>query len=147
MTAQEIPNLASTDEEIARWIWANLVPKSGQASSVQGELLRAVERLRWEAQGNGNINWDEGFARFVAFLAAHLLGEREFTRELKASLAVDLERLSNFLPVLELERDADAGKLPYVEDDLYDRLVSHIVRFCRLHPRLIPHRHDPDQHR
>jgi hypothetical protein len=47
------------DHSVAIWIWRHMVPKSGQSGTVQGELLRAVEKLRWEAQSNGNINRDE----------------------------------------------------------------------------------------
>lgn len=147
MTIDEIPNLTGPDEEIAQWIWRNLVPNSGQSCSLQGELLRAVEKLRWEAQGNGNINWDDAFEMLVDFLEHHLRGERRFRPEIRASIASDLERLRNFLPVRQLAHDSDAGKLPYVEDDLYDRLVAHVVWFCRLNPRLIPHRLDPSQPR
>jgi len=147
MTPDEIPNLTGTDEDIARWIWHNLVPKSGQATSLQGELLRAVERLRWEAQGNGNINWDDRFEMFVDFLENHLQCEPRFSPQVRASIASDLERLRNFVPVRELVDETDAGKLPYVDDDLYDRLASHVVRFCRLNPRQIPHRHNPEQYR
>jgi len=55
-------------ETEARTIWKTYVPPSGQAKTVQGELLRAVEKLRDEAQRNGNVNWDDGhkiLARFV----------------------------------------------------------------------------------
>ena len=106
MTPDEIPNLAGTDEDIARWIWHNLVPKSGRASSLQGELLSAVERLRWEAQGNGNINWDDGFEMFLDFLEDHLQREPRLSAEVRASIASDLERLRNFLPVRELVDEA-----------------------------------------
>ncbi len=44
-----------------RFIWKNYVPKSGQSNYVQGELLRTIEKLRDEAQRNGNVNWDEGY--------------------------------------------------------------------------------------
>jgi hypothetical protein len=110
-------------------------------------LLRAVERLRWEAQGNGNINWDDGFEMFLDFLENHLQREPRFAPEIRASIASDLARLGNFLPVRELVDESDVGKLPYVDDDLYDRLASHVVRFCQLNPRLIPHRHNPGQYR
>jgi hypothetical protein len=56
----------------------------------------------------------------------------------------DLEQLRDFLPVRELADASDAGKLPYVDDDLYDHLASDVGRFCRLNPRLIPHRRNPD---
>jgi hypothetical protein len=44
-----------------RKIWRQFVPSAGQAETVQGELLRAMEKLRDEAARNGNGNWDEGF--------------------------------------------------------------------------------------
>ncbi|GAA3412494.1 hypothetical protein [Streptosporangium vulgare] len=44
-------------------IWRTLVPKFGQASTVQGELLCADEKLRDETTRNGNINWDGGHER------------------------------------------------------------------------------------
>jgi hypothetical protein len=147
MTAHEIPHLAGADEEIAQWIWRNLVPKSGQASSLQGELLRAVEKLRWEAQTNGNINWDDRFEMLIDLLTNHLQREPRFSPEIRASIASDLDRLRDFLPVRELVDETDVGKLPYVDDDLYDRLASHVVHFCRLNPQLIPYRHDPAQYR
>lgn len=42
-----------------RFIWKNYVPENGQAKCLQGELLREIEKIRCEAQDNGNINWDE----------------------------------------------------------------------------------------
>lgn len=48
-----------------KYIWANYVPKSGQAQNLQGELLREIEKLRCEAQDNGNMNWD---GRLLLFL-------------------------------------------------------------------------------
>lgn len=45
--------------ENGKYIWKNFVPKSGQAEFVQGELLRAIEKLRDEAQRNGNGNFNE----------------------------------------------------------------------------------------
>lgn len=51
-----------------RRLWKRLVPRRGQAETVQGELLRCVGKLTDEAYRNGNQNWDENFelmARFV----------------------------------------------------------------------------------
>ena len=144
---QTAVNTEGDVEEVARWIWFNLVPKSGQASSLQGELVRAIEKLRWEAQSNGNINWDAGFQMFIDFLGQHLLAEPGFSEASKAEIAADLDRLENFLPVEELEADEEAGGLPYVDDDLYDRLTGHVVHYCRLHPQLIPIQPNPSQRR
>ena len=39
-----------------KYIWKNYVPQAGQAHNLQGELLREMEKIRCEAQDNGNIN-------------------------------------------------------------------------------------------
>ena len=39
--------------------------QSGQADTVQGELIRAVERLRDEAYRNGNVDWGDGHVILV----------------------------------------------------------------------------------
>ena len=54
--------------EKADELWEQYVPKSGQANTVQGELLREIEALRIEAQENNNLNFDEDFAYFCDFL-------------------------------------------------------------------------------
>lgn len=54
-------------------IWRRFVPPKGQADTVQGELLRAVEKLRDEATRNGNGNWDDGFEQLLSYLKLHLL--------------------------------------------------------------------------
>jgi len=138
-------NLEGDDLAVARWIWRNLVPEQGQSDTLQGELLRAVERLRWEAQNNGNVNWDEGFLRFLDFLETHLTAEPAFTDERKRSIAADIERLRAFEGIDEDgDEEAFQASLPYVEDDLYDRLSDAVVAFARLHPVLIPRAHDPE---
>ena len=40
--------------EECKYIWRNMVPKSGQANNLQGEMLRMAEKLRNEAVDNGN---------------------------------------------------------------------------------------------
>src|SRR5437868_15254469 len=91
----EIPLSADT-RAVAKWIWQNLVPKSGQCSTVQGELLRAVEKLSWEAQNNGNVNWDSGFTILVDFLERTLCNEPQISDELKQSIRDDLRTLRDY---------------------------------------------------
>ena len=50
--------------EKGKYIWQNFVPKSGQAETVQGELLRAIEKLRDEAHRNGNANFNKNCHKF-----------------------------------------------------------------------------------
>lgn len=64
----------------AKYLWQTYVPKQGQAETVQGELIRAIEKLRGEAQRNGNINWDRGFVIFCDFLETTLCESGVFDR-------------------------------------------------------------------
>ena len=123
MTVSSV-NLEGTTPAIARWMWQHLVPKSGQAASVQGELLRAVEKLSWEAVNNGNANWDGGFEQLVDFLRETLLEEPALTPEMKRTVSQDLDTVAHF-------------EAPCLDDAVYDRLTDAVVAYCRVHPGLI----------
>ena len=133
--------------DILRWVWNHLVPKAGQSSSIQGELLRSIEGLRWEAQSNGNLNWDAGFERYILFLRSTILESGCLSSESAESFLSDLNRLSNFLPPGQLTDDSQIDQLPYVEDDLYDRICERIADFCRQNPDVVSRAFDPDQYR
>jgi hypothetical protein len=126
---QKIPEL--NDSDLGKWVWQNLVPKSGQSESVQGELLRANEKLRDEAQRNGNMNWDTGFEILIDFLDETLCSKKRLFRDPTKSLRHDLARLKNYDD-------------PYVEDDLYDRIEKRIFIFIRKHRNPIPKPYNPD---
>jgi hypothetical protein len=140
-------DLILNDEDLTEWVWDNLIPSSGQASSVQGEILRVIEKLRWESQQNGNINWDDCFVMMVDFLEQQLIEASSFTLEVKASIQQDLMRLRTFVPLNEIEDDFSVSDLPYIADDLYDRLVEHFVQFCRSNNEVILHTIDSKQFR
>jgi hypothetical protein len=124
----------------ARYLWKTHVPKRGQADTVQGELMRAVAKLRWEAQNNGNGNWDDendgsvnqNFIRFCDYLEQTLAVTPPFDEAAVREIRADITRLRDFLQ-------------PYLEDDLYDRLDDRIVEFHRHLGRIVPREHDPLQ--
>jgi hypothetical protein len=117
----------------ARTIWMTKVPPNGQADTIEGELLRAVEKLRREAQANGNINWDEGFEILIRFLRTHLLDAAIYPEDvLKATRAI-LDRLSR-------------PGLPVVEDGPYDELGDRVVEWYR-HNGSRPHLRNPNLYR
>ncbi|MFI7425057.1 hypothetical protein [Nonomuraea sp. NPDC049684] len=118
----------------ARRIWQTHVPRRGQAETVQGELLRAVEKLRDEAQRNGNTNWDEHHERLLAYLRATLTTSELFPEETLAELAMDLDRLADF------ER-------PLTDDAPFDRITYRVVDWCRAQPEPVQHEHDPQLQR
>ena len=106
------------DEKVARWIWGNLVPGFGPCDSVQGELLRSIEKLRVEAQDDGNVSWDDGFEGYVDFLGRTLGSEPGLAPDDKAALQTDLERLRDY-------------EDPCVDDGPYQRLTAQAIAFCR----------------
>jgi hypothetical protein len=126
-----------TDDEyrkLGRFIWQTYVPKRGQAETVQGELLRANEKLRDESQRNGNINWDKGHEILANYLLETLLASTVLSQKARAQLKLDIQR------ILDYEH-------PYAEDDLFDRIERSLLDWCAAHPEPIRRAHDPNLHR
>ncbi|HEY0030835.1 MAG TPA: hypothetical protein VGC65_08775 [Bacteroidia bacterium] len=117
--------------ETAKFIWKTYVPKSGQAETVQGELLRAIEKLADEAQRNGNINFNKDcHGILISFLRQHLTDEKIFDKEIIKQVNQDLDLIS-----VEDE--------PYTEEDLYDRVRYRIVDWYLHNKNPIPHPINP----
>jgi len=111
--------------EEAKEIWQKFVPTSGQADTVQSELLRAVERLRDEAQRNGNMNWDEGYEIFLTYLEEKLSDPKVF----------EIDKVARIKHMLDRFRNYDD---PYLEEDYYDELGDRVVEYFKFHGS-IPH--------
>lgn len=117
----------------ARALWQTSVPPRGQAATVQGELLRAVEKLRDEAQRNGNLNWGSGQEAFIAYLREKLLGSALFDQTAAQEIEVDLDRLGK------------PGH-PETSDTSYDQLTDRVIEWCGAHPEPVPHTRNPHLH-
>ncbi len=120
--------------EKAKYLWQTFVPKSGQAETVQGELIRAVEKLRDEAQRNGNGNWDTGHEILAKYIETTLINSGEFKRKEIKQIKSDIKRLLDY-------------DYPYTEDEIYDRLTNKIVDWYLENQEPIPHNENPDLHR
>lgn len=117
-------------------LWKKLVPKSGQAKTVQGELVRIVGRLADEAYRNGNANWDRGHRAYLSYLSEHLLEGSVFDSRTVAQIKRDLKNIG------------DMGSHPYrlayqPGEDPYDRITDRVVEWCQSHPEDIPHKPNP----
>ena len=119
--------------EEAKSIWQTFVPKRGQAETVQGELLRAVEKLRDESTRNGNMNWDNGFEILLKYAENRLTDPAVYSQDVIASTSAAFSRLQDY-------------EHPYLEDDLYDQLGDRVVEYFR-HYGSLPHANNPDLHR
>lgn len=53
-------------------LWQFLVPGSGAAATVQGEVIRLTGKLNHEILDNGSANWDKDFRTMADALTTHL---------------------------------------------------------------------------
>ena len=113
----------------ARELWRTYVPPRGQADTVQGELIRAVEKLRDEAHRNGNMNWGDDHARLARYVRETLVSG-VFAAEAEREIRADVDRLLDY-------------EHPETEDGPYDRLVDRLVEWARAQPGPVPRDHDP----
>ncbi|MEW9701864.1 hypothetical protein [Paenibacillus sp. SI8] len=120
--------------EEAKFLWKTYVPKQGQSETVQGELIRAVEKLRDESQRNGNGNWDECFGMFCDYIYNVLFNSGIFTEAIKQKIVNDINRIRDY-------------ENPYLEDDLYDRLTDRIIEWYFQNREPIQKLYDPKQYR
>lgn len=120
--------------EEAKNIWINYVPKNGQADTVEGELIRAVEKLRYEAQNNGNINWDKGFELFCDYLWDVLNDNHVFSQNTLEEIREDINTLRN-------------DDEPYLEDERYDRIIDHCIEWSLAYKGPIKREKNPHQYR
>ncbi len=53
-------------------LWELLVPSSGAAATVQGEVVRIAGRIGDEIEGNGGANWDREYGKMAAAFLVHI---------------------------------------------------------------------------
>ncbi len=53
-------------------LWNLLVPGSGHASTIQGEVIRIVGKVSYEILDNGGINWDKDYRTMCKALVGYL---------------------------------------------------------------------------
>lgn len=113
--------------DTARKIWIELVPPSGPANTVHGELLRAVENLRDEAQQNKNSNYSRTHRRMALFVRDTLVRSGAFDRSGNERIRSGTRQLMK------------ASK-PYTDDDVYDHLVDQVCVFYSRAAAPVPYR-------
>lgn len=117
------------------FLWEKYVPISGQAETVQGELIRIIERLENEIAGNAKANWDSEFVMMAHYLRDTLLASGIFTKEIENEIFKDIQVLSR-LP------DEVATEKYY-----YDRLRRRIVEWYWRNKTSVKHTFNPELHR
>jgi|GEM_PF-1135841 len=109
-------------------LWDALVPKSGRASTLQGELIRIAGKLTDEAYRNGNLNWDSDCASMWRFVGEHLEDSRAFTNE---------QSIEIHDAIAIIIRDHDCPDLRE-EGSPYYLVSERVVDWCIAHPDPLP---------
>lgn len=118
-------------------LWDALVPDSGQADTLQGELVRMVGKLVDQAYRNGNGNWDEAHEKMWRFIATTISKDSTFDLE-EQSLIKD--------KVEDIIRDKACPDLSG-NGSTYYIINEKVIDWCIAHPEPIPYKADPDLHR
>ncbi len=114
-------------------LWSRLVPKSGQAPTVQGELIRCTGKLTDEAYRNGNCNWESGYESLTRFIAETLDDADTFTDDQREKIRSSAKSIiDNFK-----SPDLSGHGGPYYF------LTEMAVRWCLAHPKAIPRTKNP----
>lgn len=105
-----------------------LAPHSGEAETLQGELVRCIGNLNDEAKRNGWMNWDEGDMESVAVLRRYLPDPDLFPVEVREEIhkALDAVRYAG-------EQGADEGRFAY---DELTCLAQWVADWCVRRPEL-----------
>lgn len=108
-------------------LWDELVPPSGEAHSVQGELMRSIGKLGDEFFRNGNINWDHNkafYMEMIDYLKKYLL-DGSIPMEEK-EISESLRKMSHFNVVNYPKNDQPHHKISQA-----------VVQWCVAHKELI----------
>ena len=119
--------LQSIYSATAKFLWQSYVPKSGQAETEQGELIRIVEKLDNEIRGNAKGNWDDQFVLLANSLRDSLISSKTFPKDIEDEIRNDVDSLT---------RNEDEL---FMDDDIYDRLTRRVVEWYWRHKEPIKH--------
>jgi hypothetical protein len=118
-----------TWQETIQRLAKKLVPLSGDAETLQGELVRCVNNLADEATRNGWMNWDIGDEESIETLRRYLPDAKVFSESVQKEIhsALDKVRYAG-------EKGADEGKLGYEEIEF---IARHVAEWCNRQNELI----------
>jgi len=107
--------VSSTWQKQHEELWNLLVPSTGHASTVQGEMVRVSGRISNEIEGNGGANWDADFTK----MAEH------FVKILKQGAQLSVEEIEEARSIVKSIRKIDGSS---------QRLAQLAVAWVRKNP-------------
>jgi hypothetical protein len=124
--------ISNWQDEIER-LWATLVPQSGQAATVQGELVRCISKLNDECFRNGNCNWDDGHEALCKYLRKWLNDDATFTEAERLKINSAIDKMLDF----ENPDTSGTGSCGYT-------IAEKVVAWCTKNSTPIAHVKNPD---
>lgn len=110
-------------------LWKTLVPASGPAETLQGELIRLAGKLTDQAYRNGNMNWDDSYPTSWRFIGQKISDDTIFSEQEKKQIKDSIE---------EIIRDFEQPDLSG-EGSAYYIVSQRVVDWCMAHPKPIAH--------
>jgi hypothetical protein len=151
----------SPRQEIDSWVenldsqnnerWGALVPASGPASTLQGEVIRALGRIESEFFRNGMMNWGDGsnhYENFTKLIHTTLKREKSFSKLVLKIVDADIAAVTRSG---EIGRAIATGKKPreaafssnfFVQTEVeksHQRLGALIALWCERNPAPLPY--------
>jgi len=130
--------------EECQFVWQNYVSQRGRAKTLQGELLREIERIRCEAQDNGNVNWNNEYAKYCDFISHSLTEQSIFSENQKEIVIAIMDYIKDCGTYAKkyndgeiADSDVEPEKLAYIDDNLYDIICDFIGKLQKEHPEPI----------
>jgi hypothetical protein len=125
-------------EEKFKQLWKSLVPVSGEAETLQGEIIRVVGRLEDEYNRNGNVNWEPGdyHSEFVDFLKYYLADEETFDSATVQNIKEAAEKVRMAAEDLKTEiyRGEEIKVQKHSADVAFTILIEKAVEWCDKNP-------------
>ena len=109
-------------------LWSKLVPKKGQADTVQGDLVRVIGRMTHELVSNGYSNWDDGYEIMCNFLEK-TLEDGTFDSVISRRISIEIGHIKTYGRGQKVSQDVESA---------HDFLMIKVVEWCSKHPKLIP---------
>jgi len=110
-------------------LWKELAPISGEAKTLQGELVRCIQNLADEAHRNGWLNWDSANEDEIQVLKRFLDDARVFSAEQCRSIQAKLDKIQ-----YAGSKGAYEGFFGYEE---IKYVAERVVLWCRANRKLI----------
>lgn len=130
------------DSELSE-LWKKLVPKEGEAETIQGEMVRANGMLGNDFYRSDFCNWFPKYYNFHQFLVANLIDENTFKPFTLAVIRADLRAIKSYGNIVaSITKPNETPSFELIPDmeTVLSRLDAAVLTWCRRHPDLIPYK-------